>query len=803
MRMPRGTNEAPARNWIELGPDVAARMALVSEPAAALVLCYTLTRGAERAWSAINSQLTQPRGELFWIGGAADTGKTHFLNYAVALSNRAAASDTASGRYLTVIADAERTGAGELDRQILEQLALQLAGDSRSSSLWRRVDGAEGLTIAFDYARRQGVKGVTAAVDLGERDIGAARAQLETLTTIAREFRQLRLIVLAAGRADACEGARSFVVAPDADEELTVICGRARHVNDNAWPRAAALYRNLQLGSWEPRQIYPLHPAAAEGLMRLIAGGGGIASGAAMLREAIELWDVAKRHDGLLMPAELMRSSAAQRELESNLGDAERTGFALLRRAAAGLPETMQAAAHALIDTFALRYLSETAGVEPANLFGCLPPEARITAGEEERLAAELAARSHGIIRYKSSRLYFNPQAAGTPELTAFNQALGLARRFDSSLTAATEAGELKIKTQRLEEALTGALERCHHNRELLAAAMKESNGGLSGEQQRTFEAYGELVEGGTEALIGLAGDAARRDDALKVMADYEALAAVALAAPRLRAMREYLEATGLMVRFDGDSTLDRAVATVETECQLLKAAVAPAALISGARNLDALEARFHQFKWSYSQLYRDAHTVWCREIKQLTGLADDARLHLEALRRLNGITALGEPVGQDLSSRIHAAVGRIRDCDPDAPMVLEVRPRCPQCDFVIGAISPKAESQELLEQTRRGLNAKLSRLSQSTIARLIEENDHNGKLEGFLKITQAAQTDALVRVLDDKLAAYLTELLNEKFAGTVVNGSAPEVAATGSAHRARPQRLGVAKNPPGSSSRR
>ena len=108
----KGTNEAPARNWIELGPEVAARMALVSEPAAAIVLCYTLTRGAERAWSAINSQLTQPRGELFWIGGAAGTGKTHFLNYAVALSNRAAASDTASGRYLTVIADAERAGTG-------------------------------------------------------------------------------------------------------------------------------------------------------------------------------------------------------------------------------------------------------------------------------------------------------------------------------------------------------------------------------------------------------------------------------------------------------------------------------------------------------------------------------------------------------------------------------------------------------------------------------------------------------------------------------------------------------------------
>lgn len=802
MRMPRGTSEAPARNWIELGPHIAARMALVSEPAAATIACYTLTRGAERAWSAINAQLTQPRGELFWIGGAAGTGKTHFLNYAVALSNRAAASDTASGRYLTVIADAARVSARELDRQILEQLALQLVGDSRGSSLWRRVEGVDGLRIAFDYARRQGVKGVTAAIDLGEQEPGAVTAQIKTLATAAGEFKHLRLIVLAAGRAAACEGARSFVVAPDEDEVLTVICGRARFFNDSAWPKATTLYRNLDLGRWEARQIYPLHPAAADGLKRLTAEGGGLASGAALLREAIELWDLAKRHDRLLMPAELMRSMAAQQALEKRLGDAGRTGLALARRVAAGVPETRRTAARALVDTLALHHLSDSAGVELADLLARLPPDAVIAAEEGQRLVAELAARAQGMIRYEAGRVHFNPLAAGTAELTAFNRALSLAQWFDSSLTAAMEVGELELKAQRLEEALADALERCHRNRELLAVALKEGNGGLSGEQQRTFEAYGELAESGTEALIGIAADSARRDAALKVVADYEAMAAVALAAPRLRAMTGYLEATGLAASFDADPAKDRAIASLETECQLLKAAVAPAALLNGARNLDALEARFHQFKWNYSQLYREAHQVWCREMKQLAGLAEEARLHIGALYRLNGITALGEPAGPDLRSHMEAAVGRIRDCDPDAVMVLEVGPRCTRCDFFIGAISPKSELQELLEQTRRGLNAKLARLSQSAIARLIEENDQNGKLEGFLRIIQAAQTEALVRVLDDKLAAYLAELLNENYAGSVVNGSAPKSPTARSVQSPRIERLGVAKNPPGSSRR-
>ena len=803
MRMPRETNEAPARNWIELGPEVAARMALVSEPAALTVAFYTLTRGAERAWSAINSQLTQLHGEFFWIGGAAGTGKTHFLNYAVALSNRAAASDTASSRYLTVTADAERAGAGELDRQILDQLAPQLAGDSRGSGLWRRVDGPEGLTLALDYARRQGVKGVMAAIDLGEQEAtGTTIRNIQALAKTAREFKHLRLILLVAGRAATCEGACSFVVAPDEDEELTVICGRVRRINESALPKATAQYRNLR-PDWEPRQIYPLHPAAAEGLKRFIAkSGSGIAAGAAMLREALVLWDAAKHHDRLLMPADLMRSTAAERELEHHLGEAGTAGLTFARQAVLSLPEPMRIAGYALIDALALAHLSDSAGVELLDLLERLPADAAFTLSKGERLVVELAARTQGIIRYEMGCVYFNPGGAGTHEITAFNRALGLTQRFDPSLTAATDIDEFKLKARRFEEALARAVERCYRVRNLLATSLTEG-GGLSSEHEHSFEAYRELAESGTAALIGIAADPPRHNTALKVIADYEAMAAIALAAPRLRDMREYLDATGLAAHFDSNSTRDRAIAAVETECQLLKAAVAPAALVNGARNLEALEARFHQFKWSYSQLYREAHLAWCGEMKQLDRLADETRFHFDALRRLNGIPALGEATGQDLGEHIEAALAEIRHCDPDSPMVLEVRPLCPQCDFVIGSISSKAKLEELLHQTRRGLDAKLARLSQSTIARLIEENGHNGKLEGFLKITQAAQTEALVRVLDDKLTAYLAELLNED-QGEIIDGSVPRVVvASNSTQPARAQRLGVAKNPPRSSSRR
>jgi hypothetical protein len=59
-------------------------------------------------------------------------------------------------------------------------------------------------------------------------------------------------------------------------------------------------------------------------------------------------------------------------------------------------------------------------------------------------------------------------------------------------------------------------------------------------------------------------------------------------------------------------------------------------------------------------------------------------------------------------------------------------------------------------------LATKLAALSQNMIARLIREHGDDHRLDGFLKVVQAAQIDALVNVLDDQLARYLSEALDE-----------------------------------------
>jgi hypothetical protein len=104
--------------------------------------------------------------------------------------------------------------------------------------------------------------------------------------------------------------------------------------------------------------------------------------------------------------------------------------------------------------------------------------------------------------------------------------------------------------------------------------------------------------------------------------------------------------------------------------------------------------------------------------------------------------------------------------------------------------LSPRAELEDLVERLDRALHAKLAALSQSAIARLIREHDGAHRLDGLLKIIQAAQTDALARVLDDKLARYLARLLDENLdTGGEVRAEAPSPSMAGSGLRAARRR--------------
>ncbi len=154
--------------------------------------------------------------------------------------------------------------------------------------------------------------------------------------------------------------------------------------------------------------------------------------------------------------------------------------------------------------------------------------------------------------------------------------------------------------------------------------------------------------------------------------------------------------------------------------------------------------------------------------MEHLALLVEDATRYRDALGRLNQITALGPVEGEQLAARVAELAASVVRCDREGSIAPETTPRCASCGFILGTQAPAAELEDVMERLRRGLAIKLAALSQSMIARLIREHDRDHRLEGFLKITQAAQTDALVRVLDEKLARYLAQVLDDNLEGIV-----------------------------------
>jgi hypothetical protein len=231
--------EAAVNELVELGPEIGDRMALEVSPAAATVECFVMTRAAQRAWAMLNEQLGQAHGASLWLGGAAGTGKTHFLNYVIALNRRAGALNAEPQRHLTLALEISgRSRGADFDRGLLELLAHELAGEHRKAgSLWRQLRGAEALRAALDQARRQGVRSVTAVVDFGLADAQLAAAPLAAaplaaLGILAATLKHPKFTLIAAGRADAPPpGARALEVAAAADEAMAVAIGRARRLD--------------------------------------------------------------------------------------------------------------------------------------------------------------------------------------------------------------------------------------------------------------------------------------------------------------------------------------------------------------------------------------------------------------------------------------------------------------------------------------------------------------------------------------------------------------------------------------------
>jgi len=736
---------------IRLGPPVEERVSLKDAPSESAVEFYFLTDAASRAWTAISASLASGKGAVFWIAGPAGAGKTHFLNYLLALEQKTA---RARGRCSVFRLEIDsRAGAYDLEQRMFDSLAREIGVGDAGATLWRRLHGAEALGLALEQASRVGIRAITIAIDFGAADASAWNSYFAEMTQAAKSSRNVTLEVFVAARTRAPEYCFALEVGPaDGEERVSAALARARRIAD---PSAAAEFRaGADFSGFDPRAIFPFKPWALQALRTIAGEAATVADLAGLSRGALAEWIESGGEAGL-SALDVVRSAAAANLIEIRLGGTGRAARRIAYRAADALEESLLA--REIVDLLLLQWLGN--GERPVSI-----PELRASladirtnfAAADARIAAiveAVAARSGGVIDFSRGEPRFNPHAAGAPEVAAYNDALSLLRHFDSTLVEARDASDLEARLARASEAMARAVEEAH--RELRLE--------LKAEHRRAFDDFIALAGAGPAAVIGQALDPEYRIRAKRVAVEFELIAAAAAAIPRIREMREYLRAAELTPGMTRDDPgVERPVAAAQVECQLLLSALESGVARWEPRGFDALEIRCHKFKWNYIQLYQSAHERWRREGERFGVELAAAREHFAALARLNAIHALGAPAGADLGVRIeHLAAGHVR-CTSDAPLTLDVAPRCARCSFVLGTVPRRSELAETLEQIKRALKVKLSALSQDAIARLIREHDRGRRLDGFLKITQAAQTDALVRVLDENLAQYLLQMLED-----------------------------------------
>jgi hypothetical protein len=754
-----GGHAHPWNDLYKLDEPVAERIVLETAARESTVQSYFVTRAAQRTLSLITQRMESGSGDGFWLADPPRMGKTHFLNYWIALRAQLARAQD-GGRELVLAFDCSQPGsAGRLESDLLAAMARELGGsERRGTPLWRRIGASAGLQIALGEARRAGVRAVSIVVDFGTNP---APAFVADLVQIARGSRHPSIVLIVAGAGVPPPDAVISRVGPaDTAEQITIALARARSL-DPRWSTMARLYQGIDLQPFSAAEIFPFHPETVRGLAALfqpltIAG---------LARAARDVLSVHRQPDCLVYPCELFEAAQTKGIIHERLGADGRhslhDGYGAIQRMA----RARRPFAEQIVRTLALAHLCGKApALELDELAQLLPPShaPRMDRNKTgaERLAGilpELARLSSGAIAISPAGAVFVPAHADGADLERFNRALPLLRLFDPALAPAERKSQVDQELERLDRALSNLIEEAHGVIDALDRFAVACGAGLTAEVRHTVESFIEILNGGTTGLLALDADPSGYERARSAWSAYRELAAAAAFVPALFTMKEYLERTRLEPE-KLDSRKAPEIAGLAAEKRLLEAELGAQAPYSKAR--ESMAARFEKFKWTYLEVYRTAHDQWRLEMQKGSMLLREMNCLLEALLKLDSIPALGPPRGAQFQEPSRQAGKSIPVCGLEEPFSAQAVPICPACGYVLGATPPTPELLQLLDRVRRALSEKLTMLSRGAIARLIKKYDHAHRLEGFLKIIQAAQTEALAAVLDDQLTAYIARLL-------------------------------------------
>ena len=165
-------------------------------------------------------------------------------------------------------------------------------------------------------------------------------------------------------------------------------------------------------------------------------------------------------------------------------------------------------------------------------------------------------------------------------------------------------------------------------------------------------------------------------------------------------------------------------------------------------------------FMHDYRATYIKHHDSYHQTMASLVTDLQDTRMEAEALRRLNSIRELGDPVEEDAPDRWRRLSERLAVCPlPSDELPLDSQPTCPSCGLLLGTAAPSHEVGDAVRTLKVALREQNSRLSLRVISRILDGH-RDERIDLFIKVVQTSDLSGLANVLDDQVERFLRELL-------------------------------------------
>ncbi len=315
-----------------------------------------------------------------------------------------------------------------------------------------------------------------------------------------------------------------------------------------------------------------------------------------------------------------------------------------------------------------------------------------------------------------------------------------------------------QIEIERQERVLTGELENLagtvEHIEENLRLLEVRLEGAVEGE---VWDGLGRLAR-----VVRTKGHLDYYDAAQRECASPQALAeditlcrrlsSLSEVTPEVLAVKSYLDRVTLREN-EGELAMDRV--SLHEQLKLEN-------LLANPHVWPSVEALFDWFKSRYRAVYLAHHQDYYRETSSHRLSLENAKPGLEALRRLNSITELGAPLGQELAGEYKYLLSKTRPCPEKGSEVLpELEPVCSTCSLSLTDEPPRDEMERFLAGLRRALEQQHRRLSAQAIRQILAQSE-DSRIDQFIKVIQTSDLSSLANVMDDELVEFLCYLLAE-----------------------------------------